>query len=36
VPKLKALGVRALMLQDTPPADIVDMIRSVVDERGPR
>ncbi len=36
VPKLKELGVRALMLQDTPPAEIVDMIRRVVDERGPR
>jgi methylmalonyl-CoA mutase C-terminal domain/subunit len=36
VPKLKALGVRELMLQDTPPAEIVDMIRRVVDERGPR
>ena len=36
VPKLKALGVRELMLQDTPPAEIVDMIRRVIDERGPR
>ena len=34
--RLKALGVRELMLQDTPPAAIVDMIRRVVAERGPR
>jgi methylmalonyl-CoA mutase C-terminal domain/subunit len=36
LPKLKALGVRELLLQDTPPAAIVDMFRRVVDERGPR
>jgi methylmalonyl-CoA mutase C-terminal domain/subunit len=36
LPRLKALGVRELMLQDTPPAAIVDMIRRVVAERGPR
>ena len=36
LPKLKALGVKELLLQDTPPAAIVDMIRRVVDERGPR
>ena len=36
VPKLKALGLRELMLQDTPPAEIVDMIRRVVAERGQR
>jgi methylmalonyl-CoA mutase C-terminal domain/subunit len=36
LPRLKALGVRELMLQDTPPAAIVDMIRRVVTERGPR
>ena len=36
LPKLEALGVKALLLQDTPPAAIVDMIRRVVDERGPR
>lgn len=34
--RLKALGVRELMLQDTPPAAIVDMVRRVVAERGPR
>jgi methylmalonyl-CoA mutase C-terminal domain/subunit len=36
LPKLKALGVKELLLQDAPPAAIVDMIRRVVDERGPR
>ena len=34
--RLKALGVRELMLQYTPPAAIVDMVRRVVAERGPR
>ena len=33
---LKGLGVRELMLQDTPPAEIVAMVRRVVGERGPR
>ena len=33
---LKRLGVRELMLQDTPPAEIVAMVRRVVGERGPR
>jgi len=36
LPSLKALGVKELLLQDTPPAAIVDMIRRVVSERGPR
>ena len=36
LPRLKALGVKELLLQDTPPAAIVDMIRRVVTERGPR
>ena len=36
LPKLKALGVREIMLQDTPPDAIVAMIRRVVQERGPR
>jgi methylmalonyl-CoA mutase C-terminal domain/subunit len=36
VEKLKAIGVRELMLQDTPPDAIVSMIRRVVAERGPR
>lgn len=33
---LKRLGVRELMLQDTPPDAIVAMIRRVVAERGAR
>lgn len=36
LPKLKALGVKDILLQDTPPAAIVAMIRRVVAERGPR
>ena len=36
LPRLRALGVRELMLQDTPPAAIVEMVRRVVAERGPR
>ena len=36
VAELKKLGVKDLMLQDTPPDDIVAMIRRIVAERGPR
>jgi methylmalonyl-CoA mutase C-terminal domain/subunit len=36
LPKLKAIGVRELLLQDTPPAQIVETIRRLVAERGPR
>jgi len=36
LPKLRALGVREILLQDSPPAAIVDMIRRVVAERGAR
>jgi methylmalonyl-CoA mutase cobalamin-binding domain/chain len=36
LPKLRALGVRELMLQDTAPAAIVEMVRRVVAERGAR
>ncbi|HKP65321.1 MAG TPA: cobalamin B12-binding domain-containing protein [Casimicrobiaceae bacterium] len=36
LPKLRALGVKDILLQDTPPAAIVEMIRRIVDERGPR
>jgi methylmalonyl-CoA mutase C-terminal domain/subunit len=36
LPKLKEIGVREIMLQDTPPEAIVAMIRRVVAERGPR
>ena len=36
LPKLKAMGVRELLLQDTPPREIVETIRRLVAERGPR
>ena len=36
LPRLKALGVKEVLLQDTPPAAIVAMIHRVVAERGPR
>lgn len=36
VTRLKALGVKEILLQDTPPAAIVEMIQRVVAERGPR
>ncbi len=36
VAALKGQGVAALLLQDTPPAAIVDTIRRLVAERGPR
>jgi methylmalonyl-CoA mutase C-terminal domain/subunit len=36
VARLKDLGVRELMLQDTPPESIVAMVRRIVAERGPR
>jgi len=36
LPKLREIGVREIMLQDTPPEQIVAMIRRVVQERGPR
>jgi methylmalonyl-CoA mutase C-terminal domain/subunit len=36
VAKLKALGVKDLLLQDTPPEAIVAMIRRIVTERGAR
>jgi len=36
LPKLAAAGVKEILLQDTPPAAIVDMIRRVVAERGAR
>ena len=36
LPKLAAVGVKEIMLQDTPPAAIVEMIRRVVAERGAR
>jgi methylmalonyl-CoA mutase C-terminal domain/subunit len=33
---LKKLGVREVLLQDTPPRDIVDTLTQLVAERGPR
>jgi methylmalonyl-CoA mutase cobalamin-binding domain/chain len=36
VAALTALGVKDILLQDTPPEAIVAMIRRVVAERGPR
>jgi methylmalonyl-CoA mutase C-terminal domain/subunit len=36
VDALKQAGVKELLLQDTPPAEIVSMIRRIVAERGPR
>ena len=36
VAALKALGVKAILLQDTPPDAIVATIRRIVAERGPR
>ncbi|MSU70343.1 MAG: cobalamin B12-binding domain-containing protein [Opitutaceae bacterium] len=36
VTQLKELGVKEIMLQDTPPEAIVAMIRRIVAERGPR
>ncbi len=34
--KLKELGVSAVLLQDTPPRQIVETIERLVTERGPR
>ena len=36
VAQLKSLGIKEIMLQDTPPDAIVAMIRRIVAERGPR
>ena len=36
VAELKKQGIAEIMLQDTPPAAIVDMVRRVVAERGAR
>ena len=33
---LKRMGIREVMLQDTPPQAIVDALRRLVAERGPR
>jgi len=34
--ELKKIGVREILLQDTPPQQIVDRMRRLVAERGPR
>ncbi|GMQ75881.1 MAG: cobalamin B12-binding domain-containing protein [Gammaproteobacteria bacterium] len=34
--RLKAMGVKEVLLQDTPPKTIVETIERLVDERGPR
>jgi len=36
VAALKQIGIREILLQDTPPREIVDTLRRLVDERGPR
>jgi methylmalonyl-CoA mutase C-terminal domain/subunit len=36
VAALKQMGVKEVMLQDTPPQAIVDTLRKLVAERGPR
>ena len=36
VAALKKMGVREVMLQDTPPQAIIDQLRQLVSERGPR
>lgn len=36
VARLKHIGVREILLQDTPPGAIVDMVRGVVAQRGRR
>jgi len=36
VVRLKEMGVREVLLQDTPPQAIIDTLRRLVDERGPR
>lgn len=33
---LKEMGVKEVMLQDTPPQAIIDKLRQLVSERGPR
>jgi methylmalonyl-CoA mutase C-terminal domain/subunit len=36
VAALKQLGVREILLQDTPPKQIVETLTQLVAERGPR
>ena len=33
---IKEMGVREVMLQDTPPQAIIDKLKQLVAERGPR
>ena len=36
VQQLKRMGIREILLQDTPPQAIVSTVRRLVEERGPR
>lgn len=36
VNKLKEIGVKEILLQDTPPQDIIETMQRLVAERGPR
>jgi methylmalonyl-CoA mutase C-terminal domain/subunit len=36
VAALKQMGVKEVMLQDTPPQAIIDTLKKLVAERGPR
>jgi methylmalonyl-CoA mutase cobalamin-binding domain/chain len=36
VVELKRMGVREILLQDTPPQTIISTVRQLVEERGPR
>jgi methylmalonyl-CoA mutase C-terminal domain/subunit len=36
VARLEEMGVKKILLQDTPPAEIVESFRALVAERGPR
>ena len=36
VVELKKIGVAEVMLQDTPPQDIIDSLKRLVEQRGPR
>jgi methylmalonyl-CoA mutase C-terminal domain/subunit len=36
LPRLREIGVKEVLLQDTPPAEIVASIRRIVADRGPR
>jgi len=36
VTELKKMGVKEVMLQDTPPQVVIDTLKRLVAERGPR